>query len=109
MWLMMFLVCVHDLSGTEYARNMAKLAKTLQQTINEDVRHAVFCVHSVDSNYMLLQYTDSVKNHCYCTLVHYDFTFKPWHFEIACLLVRCIELLFSAVVYVPVVNVLLFI
>jgi len=33
---------VCDVPGTEYARNMAKLAKTLQQTINEDVRLAVF-------------------------------------------------------------------
>lgn len=36
----MWFVC--DVPGTEYARSMAKLAKTLQQTINEDVRLAVF-------------------------------------------------------------------
>ena len=31
-----------DVPGTEYSRNMAKLAKTLQQTISEDVRIVYF-------------------------------------------------------------------
>jgi len=34
LWLMMF---VYDVPGTEHARTMAKLAKTLQQTVSEDV------------------------------------------------------------------------
>jgi len=43
-------VCTYDVSGTEHARTMAKLAKTLQQTITEDVS---MCV-----NVLILEYYD---------------------------------------------------
>jgi len=42
----MIVASVCDMPGTEYARSMAKLAKTLQQTISEDVRIAIFCVYT---------------------------------------------------------------
>jgi len=83
MWLLMLLVSVCDVPGAEYARSMAKLAKTLQQTMNEDVRLAVSI--AVDYHYMLLWNAYSVKKYGNC-IDMLSFVVCPC--EVVCLLVR---------------------
>jgi len=92
----MTVVSACDMPGTEYARSMAKLAKTLQQTISGDVRIAVL---SVDYEYILLLSAGSVVSHR-----NYA---GAYSIETVCLLVRCFGSSFSKVVYLSSVKILL--